>query len=283
MSKLAKRVVDAVCITLGSAVFSLGLECFVLPNGLLLGGATGAATILYYFASLPVGIGVLALNAPLFVWSACKKGVRATAGTICATAWFSLCLTVGESVITFRFTDDRMLGALFGGLIMGVGLGIVYARDFVTGGTDVAAGLLGECFPAISFGQWIAVLDTLIILIGTLISRSLLTGLYSAVMVLIYSLVIEQFLSGRFRGKTVLIVTEQVSEVQQAVYHDIGRGCTRLDGFGGKDGKGKSVLLCAMRDAQLPQIRKILAKIDPSAFVMVLRATEIWGEGFFSL
>lgn len=281
--KQKQFLADTAWIIVGSAVFSVGLECFAVPHELLLGGATGVATVVHHFSGLPIGIGIALINAPLLVWGVIQNGVRRMARTLYATAWFSLVLTVGERLLVFRFRGEVLVSALFGGLIMGIGLSVVFARDYVTGGTDLLALLLTQKFAILSFEKWILVLDTLIVAAGALALRSVTGGLYSALMILVYSLVVGQSFAGRSQGKTLMVITENSEAVKSRLYRLSGRGCTTLYGYGGKNGEEKTVLLCALRDRQLSGARTALREIDPGAFVIVLRATEIWGEGFFAL
>lgn len=283
MKKIKEIALDTLCILAGSIIFSVGLNGFSLPSNLLLGGATGVATILHHFFGISVGLSVLLFNIPLFVLCYRDMGRKYMMRTLYATVLFSVSLDVVGIWFPWVYRGDTLLAALFGGLIMGVGLSVVYSRGFVTGGTDLMAVFLTKRFPIFSFSRWILWIDGGIILLGALLFHSIDIGLYSALMVFIYSAVLEQYFSGKSRGKVALILSDKAEEVRGEIYKLLGRGVTFLPAVGGMKGKSGQMLMCAVSDAQANTVRSLLAEIDPSAFVAVLRATEIWGEGFLKL
>ena len=126
-------------------------------------------------------------------------------------------------------------------------------------------------------------LDAVVVLSGALIFRSIQIGLYSVLMIFVYTLVFDNFLEGRSKGKMAIIITEQPQQVIEQIGRVLERGCTHLQGKGSYTQKDKDILMCAVTDRQAALLRSSIAQKDPAAFVMVLRATEIWGEGFFEL
>ncbi len=274
---------DTVWIVCGSLLYSFGMQCFALPGELMLGGAGGIATILYHTLGLPVGLSTALINLPLLAAACFVLGRRALFSAAYGTALFTAVLTVGEQVFTYRFVGDLVIGALFGGLIMGVGLALIYRRDHITGGSDLAARLLCIKCPVLPFGKWMLVLDGSVVLCGMLVFRSVRLVLYSVLMIFVYTLVFDNFLEGRSRGKMAVIITRHPGAVIEEIDRQLGRGCTRLMGQGGYSGAEKDVLLCALTDRQAAGLRVGILARDPQAFVMVLRATEIWGEGFLKL
>lgn len=283
MEKIKTLLKDTIWILLGSILYSFGLQCFALPNELILGGAGGAATILYHLWALPIGLSTALINLPLLVLAYFTLGRASLWRTAYATALFTGVLTLGEWIFIYRFEGDLVISALFGGLIMGLGLAAVYRRDYITGGSDLAAQVLAIKAPILSFGKWVMLLDGLIVLLGTLIFRSVEIGLYSVLMIFVYTLVFDTFLEGRSKGKMAMIITDRPQEVTAQIDRLLERGCTRIQGQGTYSGNEKTVLLCAVTDRQAAILRGGILQCDPAAFVVVLRATEIWGEGFFKL
>ncbi len=274
---------DTLWILVGSALYSFGLQCFALPHELILGGAGGAATIFYHLWKLPIGLGTAIINIPLLLIAFFVLGRHSIGRTAYATILFIVALSVGEKVFTYRFEGDLVIAALFGGLIMGLGLAAVYYRDYITGGSDLAAQMLALKAPILSFGKWVMLLDALVVLSGALIFRSIQIGLYSVLMIFVYTLVFDNFLEGRSKGKMAIIITERPQQVIEQIGRVLERGCTHLQGKGSYTQKDKDILMCAVTDRQAALLRSSIAQKDPAAFVMVLRATEIWGEGFFKL
>ncbi len=274
---------DTLWILAGSALYSFGLQSFALPNELILGGAGGVATIFYHIWSLPIGLSTALINLPLLLLAYFTLGGKSLWRTAYATVLFTGVLTVGEFVFTYRFEGDLVISALFGGLIMGLGLAAVYHRDYITGGSDLAAQVLAVKAPVLSFGKWVMLLDGMVVLTGTLIFRSVEIGLYSVLMIFVYTLVFDTFLEGRSKGKMAMIITDHPQEVTHEINRLLERGCTRIQGKGTYSGNEKTVLLCAVTDRQASVLRAGILQCDPAAFVVVLRATEIWGEGFFKL
>ena len=283
MEKLKAYTRDTLWILVGSGLYSFGLQCFAVPNELILGGAGGTATILYHLWGIPIGLSTAIINIPLIIIAFFVLGRHPIARTAYATFLFILALSVGERVFTYRFEGDMVIAALFGGLIMGLGLAAVYYRDYTTGGSDLGAQMLAIKAPILSFGKWVMLLDALVVLAGALIFRSIQIGLYSVLMIFVYTLVFDNFLEGRSKGKMAIIITEHPDQVTEQIYRVLERGCTHLQGRGSYSQKEKDILMCAVTDRQAALLRSSIAQKDPHAFVMVLRATEIWGEGFFKL
>lgn len=283
MKKWRAFATDTLFIIIGSLIFAVGLQVFSLPSNLLLGGATGIATILYHFFKIPVGLSVMVVNIPLLIASARKMGKAALWRTLYATVLFSASLDTAGIFLNVEYRGDTLLCALFGGLSMGAGLAVVYARDYVTGGTDLLARLLADSVPALSFSRWIFLIDGAIVVLGAAIFKSAEVGMYSTLMIFIYTLVLEEYFSGKTRAKVALIWTDRPETVRQTIYRTLGRGVTFLEGTGGHSGRRIPLLLCAVSDREAALLRAGLRDTDETSFVIILRATEIFGEGFLKL
>ncbi len=281
--KIKTILKDTLWILIGSALYSFGLQSFALPGELILGGAGGVATVFYHLWGLPIGLSAALINLPLLILAFFVLGRHSIWRTAYATTLFTVVLTVGEWIFTYRFEGDLVIAALFGGIIMGLGLAAVYRRDYITGGSDLAAQMLALKAPILSFGKWVMLVDALVVLGGTLVFRSIQIGLYSVLMIFAYTLVFDNFLEGRSKGKMALIITEHPDKVIARIDRLLERGCTRLTGKGSYTEQEKNILMCAVTDRQAAMLRGSIVDCDPSAFVVVLRATDIWGEGFFKL
>ncbi len=267
---------------MGCALYSFGLQCFALPQGWTLGGAGGLATIWYRLWGVPIGLGVVLINIPLLIWGGKVLGGKALWRTAYATFWFSLVLGIGEKVFTYTYDGAPLTATVLGGVIMGAGLTFVYAGDYTTGGSDLAAQILAAQTPILSFGRWMLTLDGAVVLAGSLLSASVESGVYSVLTIFIYTQVFESYFQGRSRGKLALVITAHPEKLLAQISSVLRRGCTKVSARGGM-GSHLEVLLCALSDRQLSLLRREIKALDPSAFVVVLRATEIWGEGFYKL
>ena len=201
MSGIHRLLKDTLRIFAGSLLFAFGLQCFAVPKGLLLGGAGGAATVMYHLWRIPVGMGVALFNVPLLIFGYMVLGGRTLWRTAYATVWFTLAVSVGEQLFTYRWPGENISAAILGGLIMGLGLTLVYAGDYITGGTDLAAQILTVKLPRLSFGKWMLLMDSAIVLGGSALMGTLESGLYSVLMIFVYIRVFESYFSGRLLGK----------------------------------------------------------------------------------
>lgn len=283
MNRYKLWLADTIFILGGSSIFGIGLQCFTLPNQILLGGATGIGTVLFHFFTLPVGLTVLLFNLPLFFICWRMLGGRFILRTAYATVLFSITVDVIGWLWPFTYTNDRLLAALFGGLLMGGGLSLIYARGMMTGGTDLLAILVQRVLPSVSFGRLILLIDTAIVVCGALVFRSVEVALYSALLTLVYSLVLENYLSGRARGKVALIFTEDETAAQQLqtqLQAELQRGTTRLSGQGGYSGVTRPILVLALGESEMPILTDIIKRQQHKTFILILQATNVWGEGF---
>lgn len=270
---------DIVCYVAGGAVYALSVNCFSAPNDIAPGGATGLATLLHALIGWPIGLLILLINLPLLIVAFFRIGRRFALRTTAVTLLVSLIIDVSEPFLpTFR--GERILAALFGGLLAGVGLGLVLLRGATTGGSELAARLLQERFPYLSIGRLILAVDAVVIALSVPVFGGLSAAMYAAILVFVSSVMTDKLVYGGEEGRLLMVVTLRPQALSEAVTARLKRGVTLLRGQGGYTGRERWVLLCAVRRAQLVPLRRLVRETDPDAFTMVITTRQVFGEGF---
>ena len=266
-------------ITLGCAVFALGFDLFLEPNDLNVGGMSGLAMVarkLLGFGS--IGVLTAMFNVPLFLLGAKKLGKKFLFGSLAGMLLSSLFIDLFAGIP--KPGTEILLDSLYGGLFVGAGLGLVFLAGATTGGSDIAAKLLRRRFRSASLGKVMLVIDLAIITLTGIVFQDLSKTLYSALPLAVSSLVMDQLLSGLDHSTVALIISERYEQVSKAIEIRLDRGATVLDGSGSYTGKPRPVLMSAVRQRELPEVKAIVREIDPDAFVILLPAHQVLGEGF---
>lgn len=279
--RITRLLLDGLCYVAGSLLFAISVNVFTAPNSIAPAGLTGVATLLNYLFHTPIGTTIIVLNIPLLIWAAVEEGARMVAKTAVATVVSSLAIDLTLPWLK-AYQGDLMLAALFGGVIGGVGLGLIFMRGGTTGGTDLAASLIGRHVRHISLGKLILFLDLLVVLSSAFVYGNLESPLYAVVSIFVMSKVIDAVLYGTDSGtgKMMFIVSPKNKEIAASIMHQIQRGVTELRSRGGYSGIEGEVLLCAVRRQEVYQVRDLAYSLDPNAFIIVGDAGEITGEGF---
>ena len=277
------RVRDFALIVLGSAVFAVGVDCFEVPNGLAAGGVTGLATVFYALAQaagfyLPVGMQTIAMNV-LLMLLVIKSGNRGyilrTVLGIVACGLFTDALAPFMPVLG---NNDLLLSALWGGVITGVGLGLVFRTGGNTGGTDIIAHLIAKHL-GVPLGTAVIVVDGLIIAASAPVF-SVENALYAAVAMYICGKVIDAVIDGPRSERAAYIISEKHADIANAIMYDLNRGCTELQARGVWSGNDRPVLFCVLGRNQVPLLKEVVAEADPEAIVFISEVHEAFGEGF---
>lgn len=274
-----KSAINILKIVIGSFIFAVGIQWFYHPAALVSGGVTGIAMIINYMTGAPVGIMLLILNIPLFVIALKRYGWRFLAGSLLGTVCSSVAIDL-LSLVDVNITTEPLLAAVYGGILDGLGLGIVYSSGATTGGTDVVAKLIRERYPYINFGTMILALDAVIISAYAIIFQNYEKAMYTVIAVYIATRVIDLVLYGSSQSKLCHIISEYSDDIKTVIVETLNRGVTVLQGKGAYSGQDKQVLLCVVKRQQIVEIKKIVKNIDKSAFVIVTDTRDVFGEGF---
>lgn len=263
----------------GSALYAVSIDCFSSPNKIAPGGVTGLATLINYKFSLPIGSMILILNIPLFIAAYKKFGLKFIARTIVGTVLVSVFIDAGELFLPV-YTGDRLLAAIFGGAVSGIGLGIILSKGATSGGTDILGRLLKLRFPHISLGSFILVTDVAVMILAGVIYGNIESMLYSAIFFFLSSRSIDYLVYGASKSSMLLVVTTHGDTIPKKILTEIGRGVTMLPVTGAYTGEEKKLLLTVARPYEIAKITRIVKTVDPDAFVIKTEAGEVLGKGF---
>jgi uncharacterized membrane-anchored protein YitT (DUF2179 family) len=265
----------------GAVILSLGVNLFLVPNKIAAGGVTGLATVIFYLSGMPVGTIMLLLNIPLFLLGIRILGRSFGIKTLFATLALSLAIDLLAPFLN-SLTDDLLLASIFGGLLVGLGLGLVLKQDASTGGTDLGAKIIHKLVSYLSVGQLLLMIDAVIVLTAALVFQNYELGLYATITLFITSNVIDTVIVGVNYTKAVHIISEKPEDISKKLVFEMNHGMTSLNGKGMYSGKAKNVLLCIIRRRDLPHLKAVVSEIDINAFIFVTDVREVLGEGFSS-
>ena len=275
-----KTAIDFLYFSAGGALYALSVDMFTAPNGILLGGFTGIGTILNYLFSVPIGTAVFLLNVPLFLTAFHKFGFRFIVKTVFATFLMALFMDVFALFVPV-YTGDKLLSALFGGILGGTGLGLVFLRGATTGGTDILSKLLRLRFPSFSMGRMVLFLDLAVIAVSFFVYKSLENVLYSLVVIYISAQCIDLVLSGFSHDKLLFMITEKGADAVREITSALDCGVSVLAVRGGYSEHARQMLFCAVRAGDANRVAKAVQELDGNAFIVITEAAEIRGEGFY--
>ncbi len=266
-------------MTVGTAVYSGGVYFFTAPNRIAPGGLVGLATILHDCVGTPIGTVTAAVNIPLLFIGARYLGKRFLYRTLFATLFSTLLLDILFPFLPC-YQGDLLIAALYGGGMIGLGMGLVFLADGSTGGMDIVNQLLRRKFPQISLGMLVFLGDALVVLLAAVIYRDVQTALYAGVTVFLSSRVIDTVLYGFHTGKLAFIISRNSEEIARAIGNRLHRGTTLLSDKGGYLRESGWLVLCACRSREVVRLKNLVYRIDPQAFCVVTEATEVLGQGF---
>jgi uncharacterized membrane-anchored protein YitT (DUF2179 family) len=269
-------LIEYLYILMGSAIVAIAFNVFLLPNRIASGGVSGISTILHATLGWQPAYVQWAFNIPLFIAGVVLLGKQFGIKTLVGTLFlpFVVYLTKDFEPVT----PDPLLGSLFGGIGVGAGLGIVFRGKASTGGTDLAAQIIHK-YTGLSLGTCVILIDGLIVLTAALVF-DVEQALYALIALFITSKTIDFVQVGFGYSKMAMIITNKEEEVRQAILHKIDRGVTKLSAYGGYTENERPVLMCVVEQSEFTKLKQLVKGIDPSAFVIVMDATEVLGEGF---
>lgn len=280
-SKVGTIITDYVIMLFGAVMYAVSVTTFTSPNNIAQGGLTGVSTMLNHVFSLPIGVMLLVLNIPLFIWGAIENGRHFLTKTVIATVFISVIIDV-ITPFSYQYKNDTLLAAIFGGLLSGLGLAFIFFRGGTTGGTDIIARNVHKHLPHLSMGTIIMACDAVIVVTAALVYHSIESALYAVITIFVSTKVIDTVIYGvaHDNGKLMFIVTDDYERLSQVIIEKVGRGVTLLDAKGAYSNDRKKVLLCAVRPSQVHKIRTLVNSIDENAFIVVTTASAINGNGF---
>lgn len=288
-NNVKRLITDYTVIIVGCLIYAISVAMFSSPNDIAPGGVMGISILInHVLPMLPVGMLSLVLNIPLFIWGGIEIGWKYLSRSLSATVISSLMidafgLELVSSIIK-PYTGNPLLVCIFGGILCGAGMSLIFNRGGSTGGTDIVSRIMHKRKPHISLGKFMVLCDAVVVAASAFVYGNIENALYAIVFIFASSKIVDIIVYGfaRNNGKLLFIVTAHYDEVTELILKDIDRGVTLLDAQGGYNKDNKKVILCAVRPNQVHQTTVLVQSVDPSAFVIVTTAGTISGEGFES-
>lgn len=265
---------------LGAAIFSFGFVHFNIQNQLGEGGFSGITLILLFVFKLDPALMNLVLNIPMFILGWRLLGRKVFVYTIVGTVSVSVFLKIFQIYeVNIHIQDDLFLAALFAGVFVGIGLGIIFRYGGTTGGVDIIA-RLAQKYIGWSMGKTMFIFDAVVILLSWLTFLDARSMMYTLVAVFIGARVIDFVQEGAYAARGAFIISEFQSEIADRISIDMDRGVTVLRGFGHFTKKDREVLYCVVGRNEIVRLKNIIISVDPHAFVSVTDVHDVMGEGF---
>ncbi len=280
--KKSDIIKDLIYILMGCVCFALGVAVFYQPASLAPGGASGIAIIVNGLTDFPTGTTILLVNIPLFIIGFFGIGKNFLFKSIYATVLSSVMIDVFTYLYS-KFdliTSDKFICAVFGGVFCAIGMGIVFKYGGSTGGTDIVAKLIRRKRRDVPTGKIFLLLDSAIIACSAFASRDIENALYAAVALFIATSGLDLVLYGKDEAKFLVIISSYPEQIAEKLLKEVDVGVTYANGAGAYTGNDKKIILCAVKKQSYPQIKDMVNEIDPSSFMIVSSASEIYGEGY---
>lgn len=275
---MGRRLRDYAGITLGAILTATALNMFLIPNKIAAGGVSGMATVLHYATGWPVGVIMLSLNIPLLVAGVKVLGASFGIYTLFGAGVLSLAIDL-LAPYTPTLTQDLLLNALYGGILSGIGMGLVFRFGGTTAGTDVLAAILHKLF-GVSVGQALLGADFFVIAVAGIIFGSAELSLYALISLYLTSKIIDLVQEGWSTAKAFFVMSDKNPLIAKTILQELGRGVTFLAGKGAYSGAERDILFCVVSTREVTRLKDLVYHSDPKAFVIVTDAHEVLGEGF---
>lgn len=276
--KIKQKISEYVKITIGILIFVIGVQGIIIPSHLTLGGIGGIAILLHYLFGTPVGLVIIILNIPLYLWGYFTINKEFILKTLYAVTLSSILIDLFKNLNVIQ-TNDPFLGAVFGGIVVGIGGGICYSQGGSAGGADIISKALNKKY-GIGLGLVGMLINIFVIgLVAFYVGP--VVAMYTIVSIFVSSKVIDAIQIG-LPTKITFIISDKSEEIALGIVREIGRGVTVLRGEGAYTHASKNVLLCAVHWVDLYRMKNLVSKIDPAAFIIIGEASEILGKGFRS-
>lgn len=267
-------------ITIGCIICALSYAVFLIPHQIVPGGVTGIAMLLHFLYHTPVGLAAIILNIPLFIIAIRILGV--SYGIKSVIAIFITNLLIDFFVYTIKIptpTNNTVLAALYGGLLLGAGLGLVFRGGASTGGTDIVGQILTR-FTNLSVGMWIMIVDFVVITLAGVTTGSFELALLGYLALFLSSKVIDLVLEGMDYARAAFIISTKQDKIIDGIYDKMRRGVTVLDGYSPYTKKKRPVIMCVITKKETHIFKSLIEDIDGNAFVILTDVFEVLGQGF---
>jgi len=285
--RIKTLAIDYFVINIGLIVASIGIGLFIVPAKLVSGGVTGIATILYYTLNISVGMSMLFINIPLFLLGVKtfgrEYGAKTLFGIIMLSVYVDLVRSIigVDNIIDFTKGSNFLLAPLFGGILLGSGLGLILKFGGSTGGTDIIAQIVHK-ITKIPLGYCMMLNDTIILASGIAIF-GIEKGLYAIITMFTMNVVINKIFEGMGHTKMVYIISDKYEEIRDIILVDLNKGGTAIAAKGLYTNNEKSMIMTVLAKKEIRDLQIFTKEIDPNAFIIISDVHEVLGEGFTPL
>lgn len=273
-----ENLIKILMIIMGSLVYSIGVNLFIVPHKLLSGGVAGIAIICQYLSRVPSGYFIILINIPIFLIGI--KSVDKSFGffSFIGMISMSVCLILTRNIHIMYYLPDPLLSALCGGIITGIGMGIIFKNRASQGGTDIIAVVVKKKY-GVSIGRIAFLINVGVVTIGMIIG-SFQIAIYTLISMYLNSAVLDKIIQGVEREKVVFIVTRKSDKVKDEILKKLNRGVTYLYGEGAYTGDKKNIIYCILSPKEIEQVKSLIENIDDSAVISIMDTAEVKGKGF---
>lgn len=272
-------------ITLAALLYAAGIAFFLNPNQLAPGGVSGIAIILKrVFPVLPgVGMLILLINIPIMILGAWKFGKRFICSTIYSLIVSSIFIDILPTLTGVEsVTDNMMLAAVIGGALFGAAMGVMFRMETTTGGLDVIVKIVRQKKPHMKTGQIYMLLDIVVLAASAIAFHNIEVALFATIAIYVSTVVMDRVIYGGDQATLVYIISSKRKTIAERMMKELDVGVTMMQGMGAYSNTSTEIIMCVMRKQNLIKVRNILKEVDPSAFMIVSSANEVFGEGFKS-
>lgn len=271
---------NTVTLLAGAVIFSIGTQCLIEPANIAPGGAVGIALMVSYLTGLPVGRLTLVVNIPLLIlsWFHLSHRFAIRTAITCITCSCMIDLVIAPYLPLY--SGDRLLSSLYGGLVIGVGMALIFLAGSTTGGSDIVGYLLQKKFPNIPIGRFLMLIDGIILSSSVLVFGNLDAALFGLICLYAETKMIDAIIYLSNASSKVTIITQHTQEICQQIIRVIDRSATIISGKGAYSGNVTDVVICTVRRSEFGYLKNIIWEIDKTAFVMVTETNQVFGLGF---
>ena len=280
LEKIKKSILDILADLVGTLLVSSGIFCFADSADIAPGGVSGIAIMLRHLFGLPIGLLTLAINLPLLLIALrfVGRGFALRSFRTLLINTFMLDLVVAPYFPVY--SGDRILASIFGGVVIGAGLSVVFHRGSSTAGTDIISVMIEKRYPHIGIGKALMLIDSVIIAASAFVFRDIDSVMYAVITIFCQSKIINAIVYGTKKGRSVLIISRESAEIASYIMNELDRGATYLSAEGAYTGKSTKVLMCVVRVWEYRRLKDAINKIDPDAFLVSTETQSIVGKGF---
>ena len=283
MKKNKDILIQYIGLIIACMIMAVGLNMFLVPKTIAPGGLSGLSVVISKLTGFPVSNILFTISTPLLLFSVKILGKKDAIKTFIGMAILTLSLKVTEPLSTISLTDNTLLAAISGSILVGLSLGILFRIDASTGGTDLIALMLNRIIPSIPVSKCLSMIDGTVVVLAGVVNMNFETGLYSAIALYIMVKIIDTITAGFDFAKAFFIITEKKDVLQEAII-ELNRGITILDAKGGYTNEDKNVMLVVVNQKkQEVALKKMVKELDEKSFIIVTDVYEVLGKGFKSI